>query len=136
MGDFNFCQGLNVGTDSHAVGGDTEQGLRMIFSYCPHGGDGFRAIGKGITWTGDAGNAYPWFFFKYPLHIHTSLFRGEDSAGDSGSRLVDTVIFTITKIAFNIAFWRDGQMNSAKFSFGVSIKAGMSFENLLLLNFS
>ena len=78
----------------------------MIFSDGAHGTDGFRAIGKRITGACDASNAYPWFFFKHPLHIYTGLFRRKDGAGDTWPGLIHAVILTVTEIAFYIAFWR------------------------------
>ena len=127
---------LNIGTNCHAVGGDAEQGFRMIFPDGPHGGDGFRAIGKGIAGAGDAGHADPRLFFQNLLHIDSGLFRGENGAGDARSRLVDAVIFTVAEVAFDIAFWGDRQMYSAEFAFGVGIESRDGCGNLCFLSFS
>jgi hypothetical protein len=98
----------------------------MVLADQAQGSHGLFTIGKGIARTGNTCHAYPWFLGQDFLHIDTGLLGTEQGAGHPWSGFIDAVIFAITEIAFDIALWRNRQVDSAEFALGLRVETGVA----------
>ncbi len=113
MGHAQLGYIIQIRQDSHAIGRQAEQELRMLLIEQTHGLNGLGRVGKWIARTGNACHGDTRFLFQHLIHILRSLIRLENAAGHTGAGLVHTVILAIAVVALNVAFGGHGQMYTA-----------------------